>query len=108
MSADFGADLFSQATNLGTNPDRPFYESVGGIDRADHYKISLPTAAEIDVALTQLTQDIDLYLMDSTGRTVQSSTNWGNRSESIERNFARGTVTAGFGSTRGVEVFIHV
>lgn len=49
----------------------------------DYYKINVTTTGVINIDLTSLPGDYDLYLLNSSGGEIASSKNWGTYSESI-------------------------
>lgn len=63
---------------------------VGGTDRVDYYRFELTQAAEVDLALTGLQQDIDLYLLDAAGGQLARSIRPGNQSEALGQTLAAG------------------
>ncbi len=52
----------------------------------DYYKFSLPTTYKIDITLTNLPADYNVYLYDSTGKKLDSSIASGTASETITYN----------------------
>ncbi len=63
---------------------------IGGTDRVDYYRFELTRTAEVDLALTALEQDIDLYLLDAVGGQLARSIRPGNQSEDLGRTLAAG------------------
>ena len=85
-------DSADTALNLGTlDGTRAVSGYVGGNDPRDYYQFELTGEADIDVSLTGLGQDIDLYLFDAAGRQLGRSIRPGGESESIARSLSAGT-----------------
>jgi len=80
------------ALDLGpVNGTRAVSGYVGGADPRDFYRFELTGDVEVDVSLTGLAQDIDLYLFDAAAHQVGQSIRPGRQSESIARSLAAGT-----------------
>ncbi len=80
------------AFNLG-NPrnDRTIQESVGPADKQDYYRINVTEPRRLDLSLTGLSASADLHLLDSSGKTIQSSERSYSESESISKALVPGT-----------------
>ena len=65
--------------------------SVGGSDSGDYYKFVAAGTGTGTFALTGLSQDIDLYLLDSSGSTIRSSDASGSTSENISYSVTAGS-----------------
>lgn len=64
---------------------------VGDSDKKDYYRIWMPIAGRLRVTLTGLTADLDIELLDATGRLIDFSDNSGIQSEEINRFIPVGT-----------------
>lgn len=69
----------------------PIAEYVGPDDDSDYFRISVEREADLDLGLSGLSADIDLYLLDAQGGTVARSINGGSSSESIAASVEAGT-----------------
>ncbi|MGB3786540.1 MAG: S8 family serine peptidase [Phormidesmis sp.] len=80
------------AFNLG-NPrnDRTIQESVGPADKQDYYRINVTEPRRLNLSLTGLSASADLHLLDSSGKTIQSSERSYSESESISKALVPGT-----------------
>ncbi len=63
---------------------------VGLDDPADCYKLTLTIAANVSLSLTGLTGDVNLSLLDATGKVLKASANKGTASESIANQLLTG------------------
>ncbi len=59
--------------------------------RYDWVTFQLDNQSHVKLALSELQADVDLYLLDSVGRFIASSTNEGNFGESIAQELSAGT-----------------
>ena len=95
LTADTAGSSLLSARNLGTlvTPGpTPINEYVGAGDPSDFYKFKLTGASTLTtIGLTGLSANADLYLLDSHGNTLASSTNGGTTNESISTTLAAGT-----------------
>ncbi|MBD2178768.1 pre-peptidase C-terminal domain-containing protein [Pseudanabaena sp. FACHB-1998] len=57
----------------------------------DYYRFQLTNPAMLDLRLMNLENDVDLYLLNSNGNIIQSSTNGGRSEDSIARQLGVGT-----------------
>jgi Ca2+-binding RTX toxin-like protein len=64
--------------------------SVGGSDADDYYKFVAPNTGTATFALSGLSQDIDLRLLNSSGSVVKFSENSGTSNENISLSVAAG------------------
>mgnify|MGYP002623883346 FL=1 len=84
-AADAGS-TFSSAVDLGPLDGSNRYNgSVGGHDRSDVMKFTITGEADVTVALTGLSSDIDLYLCNSSGQRIGTSNASRSASESISQ-----------------------
>jgi hypothetical protein len=100
-TAALAADLFSAldagsttatAYDLGAlGATRSLAGSVGGTDPRDVLRFTLGGQSTVNLALSGLTADIDLYLYNAAGQLIGSSTNSGAASESISSALGAGT-----------------
>jgi subtilisin family serine protease len=92
QSALDAGESLSTARNLGVVRQRESYFGfVGGSDARDVMRIELESVARFDVHLSQLSADLDLYLLDSRGRMLARSTQYGSAAERIVANLQPGT-----------------
>jgi serine protease len=86
-TTDFIGDNLRTAHNIGDfNASTYRYsDRVSLADPEDFYRFQLNTAGTISINLTGLTEDADLYLLDSNGNTTGLSVGYGTRNESIDR-----------------------
>jgi Calpain family cysteine protease/Bacterial pre-peptidase C-terminal domain len=85
-------DTLATATNLGTISST--YSTTGAIDSpsdVDFFRFRLSSASSLNIALTGLSTDADMQLLNSSGSVIASSTNGSGLSDSI--NYA--TLAAG-------------
>ncbi|MCP9296423.1 MAG: PPC domain-containing protein [Planktothrix agardhii LY1] len=68
---------------------------VGDIDTEDYYKFSLTENSTLNLNLSGLTQNADLYLWDSNGSYIADSSQAGKTAESILKNLTPGTYYVG-------------
>jgi hypothetical protein len=87
----------TQATAFNVGPlsggsagTQTFNEFVGSADTVDYYKFTVSSGGTVNLGMSDLRNDADLYLLSSSGATLASSTRSGTSSESIA-----GTLTAG-------------
>ena len=90
ISRDFnGDDLVRGGNNLGTLVSTPLTASgaVGGAaDIQDYYSFTLTSTRSVRFLLTGLTADIDLQILDSFGRLIQSGTSGSTTTEDLTVN----------------------
>ena len=81
-----------KAFNIGTLSDRfEKEESVGKRDRKDFYKFKVEEETEVEIKLTGLTGNADLYLLPQKGRLIDKSKNGGKKDEEITTVLEPGT-----------------
>ncbi|MGK7921636.1 MAG: PPC domain-containing protein [Trichodesmium sp.] len=76
-----------QAENIGTL-DKNGYDnsdSVSRRDRKDFYKFSVNSRGRVEIDLSDLSDNADLYLHNSRGKAIKKSRRGGSTSESISR-----------------------
>lgn len=92
LSADAAGDSFATAADLGAiDGVRTVQAFVGGNDQRDIYRFQLDREGEVEIALTGLSQDIDLYIYDAAGSQLGRSIRPGRQSESFTQTLAPGT-----------------
>jgi subtilisin family serine protease len=64
--------------------------TLGWFNFVDTISFSLEREGDVDLQLGGNQRNIDLYLTDTSGRLIDSSTNWGNADESIEATLDSG------------------
>ena len=74
--------------------------------RYDYYRFSLGTQRTVALDLRNLSGDADLFLYSANGTAIDSSVNYSNDSEAIDRTLSAGTyyvvVADAFGEDRGI------
>ncbi len=75
--------------NVGSTTTN-FTDSVGRTDTNDYYRFSLNQNSDFKLSLTGLTENADVRLLSSSGRTIASSRKSGNSSEAINRQLNAG------------------
>lgn len=89
---DFAGNSLGAARNLGVlSGERSFFDAVGNYDRDDYYRFELTGRSTFELALDGLRADADVQLLDSSGRTITSSTRGGSQAEDIRRTLDAGT-----------------
>jgi serine protease len=80
---DFIGDTLQTAHNIGDVNGRTFNwsDSVSLTDTVDLYRFKIDSRALVNITLTGLQADADLYILDSQGKTIAFSTNSGSRDE---------------------------
>jgi murein DD-endopeptidase MepM/ murein hydrolase activator NlpD len=73
----------ARAVALGAAP-AVFEDKVSGADTKDFYTFITAGSTDFVLSLDGLAADADVYLLDSSGRQIASSENWGASPESIE------------------------
>ncbi len=92
VKPDQAGNSLGTAFNLGNSRnDRTIRESVGPDDEKDYYRINVTELRRLNLSLTGLSASADLHLLDSNGRTIQSSERSYSRSESISKALVPGT-----------------
>ncbi|MGF1625397.1 MAG: caspase family protein [Alphaproteobacteria bacterium] len=81
-----------EATMLGTPSATPIVmsERVDVTDRDDYYAFDVPDYMDVTIRLTGLSGDLDLELLEPTGRVIASSQEGGWADEAIVANLAAG------------------
>lgn len=88
-------DTLGTAVNVGTlNGTRTFNDSVSVVDVNDYYRFNIASQGNFSLALTGLSADADVSLLDSNGGVITSSTKGGSSSESINRTLNAGNYYA--------------
>jgi serine protease len=91
--SDAIGDTWSTAFNLGdlNNVNLTSADRVDGSDINDFYRFRLNNSATVNLGLTGMSADADLFLFDSAGNRLGISNQLGNISESISRVLSAGT-----------------
>ena len=90
--ADSAGESIREALDVGSiRGSRSFAGNVGGADRADYIKFQVDDATRLRISLSELRQDVDMYLLSSSGRRLASSARSGASAESINAWVAKGT-----------------
>jgi trimeric autotransporter adhesin len=102
---DTAGNTLAAARNIGalTAANRTFQEFVGTVDVNDYYRFTVAANSVLNLAVTGLDGDADVYLLNSAGVQIGLSGNDSNNAESIQQFLAAGTyyvkVTAFTGNT---------
>ncbi|MGK7922118.1 MAG: PPC domain-containing protein, partial [Trichodesmium sp.] len=89
---DIAGNNRRRAYNIGLlNGSEIFNEFVGENDPEDFYKFRLNETADVEVVLSELSEDADLQLLDSRGQLLQSFPENGTTPELIFGRLSRGT-----------------
>ena len=100
---DIAGNSRREAYNIGLlNGSEIFTEFVGENDTEDFYKFRLNETADVELFLSELSEDADLQLLDSRGQLLQSFPESGTTPELIFGRLSRGTyyvnISAYFGA----------
>jgi trimeric autotransporter adhesin len=91
-SPDNAGNTLATARNVGVLSGlRTFQDNVGTNDSNDYYRFTVGVNSNFRLALSSLTSDADVQLLDSTGTLITSSTLAGSNPEAINRFLAVGT-----------------
>ena len=83
-TADAGGDAADNIFDAETiSPNTTINGDVFGADTDDFFRLSPASSGELDATLSGLSSDVDLYLLDSTGATIESSLNLSASDENI-------------------------
>ncbi|MCF3569017.1 PPC domain-containing protein [Planktothrix agardhii 1806] len=99
--ANIVGNTLSQNLNIGAlGTTQNFSDFVGnphGIkqDETDYYTFSIPSASSVNLKLTGLTANADLYLYDSNGYPIVNSSDFSSVDETISQNLNAGTYIIG-------------
>jgi hypothetical protein len=94
LPADNAGNTLATARAVGTlTATQSFSDWVGSVDIDDYYSFNVTTPSNVNLNLTGLSANVDLYLLDSSG-TVISSSRYGTISESITSQLSAGTYYA--------------
>ncbi|WOD40809.1 pre-peptidase C-terminal domain-containing protein [Nodosilinea sp. E11] len=80
----------ARAITVGATPS-VFNDFVGSADTNDYYRFTLGSAANLNLALTGLTADADIALLNSSGTIITSSTRSGTNDDAINYALNAGT-----------------
>lgn len=97
MPIDVAGNTPATAFNLGSglSQSATYRDLVGGLDSNDYYRFDITNMTQVNLALTNLTGNVDLQLLDSSGNTILgSSAQSGLSPESIIRSLSAGTYYA--------------
>jgi predicted Zn-dependent protease len=89
---DIAGNTTAKAFNIGTLSGAGIYKDyVSNADSDDYYQFNLTSSSHVSLSLDSLAADANLYLYNSSGSFISSSTTGGNATESINANLASGT-----------------
>lgn len=89
---DLAGNNRRKAYNIGTlDGTKSYSDFVGRGDRKDFYKFTIDgEGAEVEIGLSGLSGNADLYLQNSRGKTIKKSKKGGRRSEAISETLEPG------------------
>ncbi|BBD58390.1 peptidase [Nostoc sp. HK-01] len=91
-STDGAGNTLATARNIGTlTGSRTFQDFVGSSDTNDYYRFNVTQNSNFNLALSGLSADADVQLLNSSGQTIASSVASGLGSELITRTLGVGT-----------------
>ncbi|MBD1217321.1 MAG: PPC domain-containing protein [Aphanizomenon flos-aquae Clear-A1] len=95
LPVDNAGNTLATARAVGTlTATQSFSDWVGSADIDDYYSFNVTTLSNVNLNLTGLSADVDLYLLNSSGTVISSSEAGGTTSESITRQLSAGTYYA--------------
>ncbi len=84
-------ETMSGANNLGTiNGWKTQTGTVSGTDRVDFYKFQVGANGQTKIDLSGMSRDIDIQVLDSSGRVLASGSKGGTAAESVSLNLTAG------------------
>lgn len=83
--------LFTSGTNSRTIAGNVGATVAGNVDGQDWYRFEVAARTAAQLRLTGLTQDLDLYLYNSSGTQINSSSNGGSEDDTITANLEPGS-----------------
>lgn len=93
---DSGGDTLETAGDMGDiTAAKAFRNWVGNVDPSDYYKFTLTEDSDINFSLTGMDGNGELYLYDTEGEVITSSTNDSNTDDAIITNLNPGTYYLG-------------
>jgi serine protease len=95
-TTDFIGNTRQTAFNMGdlNGASYSYSDFVSPADSNDFYRFNLTSDTTVNLRLTGLSGDADLYLFDSAGALVEVSNEFGSQNESIDQFLAAGTYYA--------------
>ncbi|NEP81445.1 MAG: hypothetical protein F6K39_26740, partial [Okeania sp. SIO3B3] len=88
---DIAGNSLKKARNLGVlKDDENLQEFVGKSDNKDFYKFRVKEKTDVDIELSGLSGNADLYLLNNKGKVINKSTKDGKNAEDIERTLNPG------------------
>ena len=93
-SIDGAGNTRETARDLGTVGSALFQDRVSPEDQLDVFRFTVDERSELDLGLTDLSADADLYLFDADGRRLASSFLSGSQDEQISGTIGAGTYFA--------------
>ncbi|MEB3339278.1 Ser-Thr-rich GPI-anchored membrane family protein [Okeania sp.] len=89
---DIAGNSLKKAHNLGVlKDDEQLQEFVSKLDKKDYYKFKVKEKTDVDIDLSGLSGNADLYLENNKGKVLEKSTKSGKKAENIERTLNPGT-----------------
>jgi ELWxxDGT repeat protein len=106
---DIAPNTRGAANNIGTLiGSQNFSDFVGSIDTNDYYRFDLAHRSTFDLALSGLSGNADVELLNSSGGLIQSSTLAGNVDENINATLLAGTYFVRVKPTGSAETFYNL
>jgi hypothetical protein len=94
LTADYAGERTATSRFIKLNgivAPKVYNDALGPGDRQDYYKFSLTGKHTFVARMTELSDDVDLQLISSTGRVLATSENGGAANEAITRVLREGT-----------------
>jgi trimeric autotransporter adhesin len=92
---DNAGNTLATARNIGQlNGTQSFSDFVGPQDLNDYYKFTIGWSTDVNIALSGLTANADVQLLNSGGSAIASSTHTGTASDTITKTIGAGTYYA--------------
>ncbi|MBH8563701.1 pre-peptidase C-terminal domain-containing protein [Nostoc sp. CENA67] len=109
IGPDIAPNTLATAKNIGTlNNSQNFKDFVGSIDANDYYSFNLTNKSTFNLTLSGLSDNADVDLLNSSGISLQSSTQTGNATENINTTLAAGTYYVRIRSVNTAETFYNL
>ncbi|MEG3435790.1 PPC domain-containing protein [Pannus brasiliensis CCIBt3594] len=83
----------ARAIAVGATPTT-YSDFIGSVDTNDYYRFTLGATSTFNLALTGLSADADVSLLDTNGNVIAGSYNGGTTNDSITRQLSAGTYYA--------------
>ncbi len=88
---DLAGNSLATALNIGKlDASRTFQDFIGLDDTNDYYRFTLDNASDFELALSDLSADAEVQLLNNSGQVIESSTRSGSNTETITRSLTAG------------------